>query len=283
MADPLGGGAGEYVRAWRPADVLGVVLMEGVVSSHRADPQGQYFIGLIGGRAMRLTRGRQSHVLRPGQLGLLDPSGPHTGSPAEGGPWGCRLLVIEVADLKEAAADPEAGGTADLWFPDPVLPDRALARRFAALHRDLAGPASGLERQSALTAWLQDAAAGSPSARRGTSLGARRVDHAAVRRARERIADDPAANVSLDELAAVAGVSKYRLVRLFRAACGVPPHAFQISLRVTRARRLLEQGVAPAAAAVLVGFHDQSHLHRHFRRQLCLTPGQYVRAFRASV
>jgi AraC-like DNA-binding protein len=282
MTNPLHGGVGEFIRARRPADVPQVLLMEGVVSSHGIDPQGQYCIGLIGGRAMRLRRGRQSRVLRPGELGLLDPSGPHAGAPAEGEPWSCRLIIIELADLREATAEPEIGGTADLWFPEPVLRDPALANRFVSLHEDLARPASTLERQSALTAWLQDAAARSPTARRGTAVGAGPFDTPALRRARERIADDLAANVSLGELAAVAGVSKYRLVRLFRAACGGTPHAFQVTRRICRARRLLEQGVAPAEAAVLVGFHDQSHLHRHFRRRLGLTPGQYIRAFRAS-
>jgi AraC-like DNA-binding protein len=47
---------------------------------------------------------------------------------------------------------------------------------------------------------------------------------------------------------------------------------------VRRARELLERGVPPAAAAVSVGFCDQSHLSRHFRRIVGATPGLYQRA-----
>jgi transcriptional regulator GlxA family with amidase domain len=60
----------------------------------------------------------------------------------------------------------------------------------------------------------------------------------------------------------------------------MPPHAFQIAQRVNRARCLLEAGVPASAAAVMVGFHDQSHLHRHFQPRLGLTPAAYAAAFR---
>jgi AraC-like DNA-binding protein len=59
----------------------------------------------------------------------------------------------------------------------------------------------------------------------------------------------------------------------------VSPHSFQIGQRVIRARRLLEAGMSAAEAAVMTGFVDQSHLHRHFTRRLGITPGRYARAF----
>ena len=79
-------------------------------------------------------------------------------------------------------------------------------------------------------------------------------------------------NVSLDELAAVAGIGKFRLIRLFRERIGLPPHALQIAHRIHRARRMLEGGASIADAA---GFADQSHMHRHFRSGLGITPREY--------
>jgi transcriptional regulator GlxA family with amidase domain len=87
--------------------------------------------------------------------------------------------------------------------------------------------------------------------------------------------------VTLDELARVAGTSKFHLVRQFRFITGVPPHTYQIGLRVLLARRLLEQGIAPADVATRTGFTDQSHLHRQFRSRLGITPGRYANAFGA--
>ncbi|TDD22012.1 AraC family transcriptional regulator [Nonomuraea diastatica] len=67
------------------------------------------------------------------------------------------------------------------------------------------------------------------------------------------------------------------LLRSFRRAYGLPPHAYVVQLRVRRARALLERGTPPAEAAVAAGFCDQSHLSRHFRRMVGVTPGAYQR------
>ena len=104
----------------------------------------------------------------------------------------------------------------------------------------------------------------------------------AVGRALEYLRDNSANNVSLDQLADASGTSKFRLVRLFRVAFGVGPHAFQVSQRVAAARRLLERGMAPVEAAVEVGFFDQSHLHRHFQPRLGVTPREYASWFSAA-
>jgi transcriptional regulator GlxA family with amidase domain len=87
-----------------------------------------------------------------------------------------------------------------------------------------------------------------------------------------------AARAAPDELAAAAGVSKYQLIRLFTAVTGVPPHTYQVALRVNLARRLLERGERAIDVACLAGFADQSHLNRHFRRRLGKTPAQYAQA-----
>jgi AraC-like DNA-binding protein len=89
-------------------------------------------------------------------------------------------------------------------------------------------------------------------------------------------------NVGLDELAAVAGVGRFSLLRWFVAEVGVPPHAYQLLSRVDRARRLLALGQPAAAVAAAVGFGDQSHLIRQFRRIEGITPAEYVRRTRAA-
>lgn len=87
-----------------------------------------------------------------------------------------------------------------------------------------------------------------------------------------------AEKVSLGALGDRAGVSAFALLRAFRAATGLSPHEYQTLLRVTRARHLLRGGAGIASVAAEVGFCDQSHLHRHFRRIVGLTPSGYLRA-----
>jgi AraC-like DNA-binding protein len=105
----------------------------------------------------------------------------------------------------------------------------------------------------------------------------------AVHRAMDRAAWTLERETLLAELAAAAGVSRFRVVRLFTAAVAMPPHRFQIAQRVKLARRLLEGGAGVSEAAARTGFFDQSHLHRHFRRSLGTTPREYARRFRKNV
>lgn len=98
----------------------------------------------------------------------------------------------------------------------------------------------------------------------------------AAARAREYLHAHALESVTLDELARVAGVSRYHLARSFRKTWGVAPHAYQSALRCAEARRLLRLKALPAA--IDVGFFDQSHLTRHFTRAYGLTPAAYQRA-----
>ena len=83
--------------------------------------------------------------------------------------------------------------------------------------------------------------------------------------------------VSLDELVALTRLSRFHLVRAFALHTGIPPHAYQLKLRIERACVLLRAGVTAAEAATQVGFADQSHFTRHFKRIWHITPAQYAR------
>jgi AraC-like DNA-binding protein len=98
---------------------------------------------------------------------------------------------------------------------------------------------------------------------------------ALARRVMGRLADQLTCPPALAELAAEAGLSRYQLLRSFRAEVGMPPYAWLAQHRVARARVLLEQGHRPADAATLTGFADQAHLTRWFRRVVGVTPGAY--------
>lgn len=102
------------------------------------------------------------------------------------------------------------------------------------------------------------------------------VDHTpAIQRARDYMDINYSENITLDELAAIAYLSPFQFIRSFQREIGLTPHAYLIHRRVMQARLLLKAGWTAARAAVETGFTDQSHLHRHFKRMLGVTPGQY--------
>jgi len=268
----------ERVRMWRPSPEDRVLLMAGQTTSYAIEPRGDYVFGIVAGQAMRSRRGRERRLVQPGQLVAWDPSSTHAGTAVDGRPWSSRLIVVEAADLTALAGDHESDLLADIAFPEPVIRDARLAGDFLRLHAALEAPVTRLERDERLAAWLRGLIERS-SAVRPPRTPLSPSDDRALRLARDYLADHLERNVGLDELAAAAGIGKFRLIRLFRLRTGLPPHALQLAHRIRAARRLLEAGRTIAETATATGFTDQSHLHRQFRRSLGLTPGEYRRRF----
>ena len=82
--------------------------------------------------------------------------------------------------------------------------------------------------------------------------------------------------LSLNELAAKAGLSVWRFCAVFRQHVGVSPGRYIWGQRLQKVQSLLAGGESPASAALLAGYYDQSHLCRHFRNTCGMTPGQYI-------
>lgn len=97
---------------------------------------------------------------------------------------------------------------------------------------------------------------------------------AGVEAARRAIAAAPEREWTGDDLARRAGLSTYHFIRLFKAAFGVTPHAYVVQSRVDRALRALLAGEPAYLVATRAGFVDESHMARHFKRILGVTPGQ---------
>lgn len=140
-----------------------------------------------------------------------------------------------------------------------------------SLQRTLAGAiARGLATVSYTTTW--------DTTTRDTTTDRAR-EHQAVAHAKAYLREHCHEAVTLDELCALSGgLSRFRLVHAFRREVGLPPHGWQIHLRIARARSLLQAGMSPAKTAIALGFADQSHFTRHFRRIMRVTPGAYAQA-----
>ncbi len=105
-----------------------------------------------------------------------------------------------------------------------------------------------------------------------------RLTAAMLRQVVDYIGDNLAHDLSLQEIAALAGVSQFHFARLFREAMGMPLHAYVREQRLIQARRLLPaKELTIAAVAALTGFADQSHLSRDFKRRFGITPGSLKR------
>ena len=89
-------------------------------------------------------------------------------------------------------------------------------------------------------------------------------------------------SIDLETLARKVGLSRFQALRAFKRRYGLPPHAYQLAVRLGQARQLLSEGSAPVDVALRCGFGDQSHFNRHFKRTYGLTPLHYARGERRS-
>ena len=263
----------EELRVWRPEGAEGAVFIHGRTASYALDPVGECVFGVVLEGGMEAQRGRRRHLFGPGELCAWGPDGRHSGRAHRGRAWEARLMIVDVFALERLLGDGGGAGRA-AFERGPQIVDARLAQAFIRLHASLEGSASALEVEGKVVSWF-GALMAQRSSRAALSAARAQADPA-LKRAVERLSDDPTSNLTLRELAQAAGADRHRLTRLFRAAHGLPPHRFQLARRLEKARALLARGVSPGEAAVGAGFFDQSHLTRHFRRAFGLTPARYA-------
>jgi transcriptional regulator GlxA family with amidase domain len=98
----------------------------------------------------------------------------------------------------------------------------------------------------------------------------------AMRRVREYVEAHLGDSIDLATLAAVAGLSSHHFAREFKQSTGLTPHHYLIQKRVERAQEMLAHtALSLSDIAYAVGFSDQSHLARHFRQLLGVTPAPF--------
>ena len=265
----------ERATYFRPSELAGVEALHARFVEHAYRPHSHptWTIAVVEAGAAQFSVEASQERADAGELFVLEPDAVHTGMAAVPEGWTYKVLYLEPDLVGMWAEGDAATPRASRWV---VFRDRALRDRLLRAHAAFASAESGI----ALEVPVVEAVAGlRPHLRPFPGLYPRdRAEHAAVRRAvallRERW-NDP---VDLSELSRVAGLSRFELVRRFREQVGLPPHAFQLDLRIAAARRLLSVGKPAVEVAFTCGFADQPHLTRVFKRAVGVTPGQYARA-----
>ena len=200
---------------------------------------------------------------------VINPGTVHSAGAAAPEGWRYRAIYPSVALVEAVLAD--GPGNPALFFEGAQVSDGRLAADIRTLLGRLShrAEASGLE--EALVALIH-------RLWNRASVSSRQ-QHGAARsplvRAREYIDAHATEALSLGRIASEAGMSRYHLVRAFAERFGQTPYAYFMERRVHEARRLLGEGGRPIEVAIRCGFADQSHLTRHFKRIVGVTPGEY--------
>jgi AraC-like DNA-binding protein len=262
--------SGATVRAWRPrvdgvVEVLHAHFPSHAYPSHTHDA---WTVLIVDEGAVRYDLDRHEHGLAQAQVSLLPPHVPHDGRSVL--PQGFRKRVLYLAPDRLGGTNLIGAAVDQPEYVDPLL-----RHRIHQLHGVLEDGVEDLEAQSRLT--LIEERLGQ-HLRRQVVDPPDRSDAGVAAQLRELLDAHVPDGVTLEDASKLVHAHPAHLVRAFSREYGMPPHRYLTGRRVDLARRYLLDGRPAAEVATLAGFYDQSHLNRHFRKLLGVTPTSFVRS-----
>ena len=235
-----------------------------------------YVIGAIeSGRRWAWFDGER-HLIEPGDLLAINPHQVHACEQVGEYPLDWRCINVKRSVMERTVQ--EITGRAFLpRFSPNILPGSEYGDLVREVYALVSGEDPGFGQEEAfflLIEQLLESCSGEflPPRAQG--------DRAEIRSVCDYLERHYADSITLDELARLAGLSKYYLLRAFTRQKGISPYRYLETVRIDRAKRLLEQGAMPADAAADTGFSDQSHFTKFFKNLIGLTPRQYREVFR---
>lgn len=237
-----------------------------------------YVIAVVDRGVQSFTYARAKYTTPADGLILLNPAVAHTGEPVDAAGFAYRAIYPTAAHMQAAFRELTGCATTLPLFRTPRADDPSLAHAIRQLHqtlqRDTEGERNALESESRLL-WVLVQLVQRYGAQPTAEPTVGRED-GAVQRALDYIHAHYAEGVSLTALAAETNLSRYHLLRTFRATVGMPPHAYLESVRIRHAQQQLASGMPLAEVAYAVGYSSQPHFTQRFKQIIGVTPGKYV-------
>jgi AraC-like DNA-binding protein len=233
----------------------------------------EYSFGTIdAGRAI-YTYGAHNTALKPGMTVMMEPGLAHACNPEDHQAWSYRMLFVDAQWVHQSFLPlAYAPHPPRLLFAQHATDEPAVYEALGRIAEALAGrSADVLEVDEWLLTFLAKhvlvprVAPTQPDA-----------DEQVLNAVRALICAQVECDLTLAQLAQASGWSGYQLIRKFKRAFGQTPHAFQIDQRLNRAKTLLKQGAGLSDVAHQLGFADQAHFQRHFRKRHATTPKNYL-------
>jgi len=228
-----------------------------------------FSIGAVEEGEIRYRVEERGYRLRPGGLALVNPETLHACNQEETAPRSYCMLYLQTDWCLRVQQS--------LWQVDRFVPvrlalleDTQLYERYVNAMETLMAPRPLLEKEQHLVelmaaVFLRACNPGEP-----VRPPAQRIEQL-----KTLLAADLADDLTLEHLAVQLGANPCTLIRQFKEATGITPHAYRTNCRIDQARQFLRQGRDIGETALVCGFCDQSHFHRHFKALTTVTPREY--------
>ncbi|MGC4378848.1 AraC family transcriptional regulator [Fictibacillus sp. Mic-4] len=248
---------------------------KGIMQKFPAHFHDYYVIGFIEkGQRKLICRGGE-YMINPGDLLLFNPYDPHSCEQIDGKTLDYRCINVRPEVMKKAMI--EINGNEDLpYFKQNVLFKSELSSTLRELHLKILQHESEFIKEELFLSLLEKLI------QSHTDLAILPLVSETSREIKnvcDYLERNYAKAITLNDLSALTGWSKYHLLRSFAKQKGISPYGYLETIRVNHAKQLLEQGMKPIEVAFLTGFSDQSHLTKFFKSLVGLTPKQYMKSF----
>lgn len=241
------------------------------VACYRPHTHERFSIGVIDSGSTVFTGAAGSSArLEAGDVVLIPAGNVHACNP-DRGRWRYQMIQADQGWIAGLLAE---GADSRLLEGITVFRQRSVHRRFSRLN-DLLFDDADVDADRIETEFrhaLHDCARRDPDWRMAPAVGNELPS--SLRPVLQRLRDDET-NPRLDELAELAGMDRFQLIRAMKRATGMAPLAWRQNRRIIAAREMLREGRSQSETAHVLGFADQSHFHRVFRAHVAASPGAY--------
>jgi AraC-like DNA-binding protein len=265
-----------HTRIWRSPYLQSIELVYGVSKSYSLPRHfhEELELGIRQGDGWHFHYRGAMHSVPSNTLVVTQPGEAHHADCTSDQDCTFRGLKVGIDLLRQVAIEVAGCDTKLPLFPIPLVHDRDFNTKFIRVHQAIERSTSGLEQQTLtldLLAQLILRYAENPP-----HLDKLGLEIQPVHRVRDYLEEHADQEISLEQLAQIANLSPFHLNRSFSKTFGMPPHAYQIQMRIIQAKRLLRKEHSIKSVAIKTGFVSQSHFGSHFKRLVCVTPKQYI-------
>lgn len=234
-----------------------------------------FSIGAITGGVSNYLSLQDRYQVANGSVVLMNPGEVHACNPIANQAWSYHMLYVDTAWLAQLQVELGLSANQDFHCFRPRLSEDA------GLFRDLGQLVAICRTPDMATLGKQEAATAFFSqlhTRLQTVQPCNAEQHRRLQRVADYIDDQYTSDLRLEDICAASSLSASYLIRAFRQRYHMTPHEYLLDRRIRRGKALLRSGQSIAQVAQTLGFADQAHFQRTFKRLVAATPGQYSRS-----
>ncbi|WPC39496.1 AraC family transcriptional regulator [Clostridium sp. JS66] len=234
-----------------------------------------YVIGFIESGRRQLFCKNKEYVIERGDLVLFNPGDNHTCQQIDGGTLDYRCMNIKTEVMKKVAFE-ITGKDYVPYFKENAVFNSDIVSSLKELYLMIMNEERDFKKEEIFLFIIEQLITEYADA---VTVDTLKEANSEIKTICDFLEENYMESITLNKLSELTGLNKYYLLRSFTKQKGITPYGYLESIRISKAKKLLEQGIAPIDAAIQTGFTDQSHFTNFFKKFIGLTPKQYMKIF----